>query len=86
MVTKTIEIRMGQTPEVRPVAMLVQLASKYDSSIYLEKGSRSVNAKSIMGMMTMGFATGETMTVSVAGPDEEAALEAIVAYLTEDNQ
>lgn len=85
MTTKTVEVNIGQVSEVRPVAMLVQLASRYDSSIYLEKGNRSINAKSIMGMMTFGLVSGETITISAAGSDENEAVEAISAFLMENN-
>lgn len=85
MTTKTVEVNIGQSSEVRPVAMLVQLASRYDSSIYLEKGNRSINAKSIMGMMTFGLVSGETITISAAGSDENEAVEAISAFLMENN-
>ncbi len=85
MVKETVEIQIAGGMEVRPVAMLVQLASRFDSSIYIENGSKSFNAKSIMGMMTLGLNSGETITVSAQGPDEEKALETLVEYLTGKN-
>lgn len=84
MVTKVIEVKMGSATEIHPAAMLVQLASGFTSSIYIEKGNRSVNAKSIMGMMTIGFSSGETLTISAAGTDEEAAVAALANYLTSE--
>ena len=80
MIKKTITVRLGL--EARPVAMLVQVASQYDSRIQIESGERRVNAKSIMGMMTLGLNAGESITVSAEGSDEEAALAGIEAYLT----
>ena len=62
--------------------MLVQVASKYDSSVYLEAGDKRVNAKSIMGMMSLGLDTGEKVNVIVDGADEAAALEDIEKYLS----
>ena len=62
--------------------MLVQVASKFDSSVYLEAGEKKVNAKSIMGMMSLGLDTGEKVTVIVDGADEAAALEDIEKYLS----
>ena len=59
MSSKEITIRLENGLEARPVAMLVQVASKYDSSVYLEAGDKRVNAKSIMGMMSLGLDTGE---------------------------
>ena len=51
--------------------MLVQVASQYDSRIYLESGSKRVNAKSIMGMMTLGLIAGQSITVEADGADED---------------
>ena len=59
MLRKTITIELETGLEARPVAMLVQVASQYDSNIYVECDSKRVNAKSIMGMMTLGLAPGE---------------------------
>lgn len=53
MVKKSIKIELSSGLEARPAAMLVQVASQYDSKIYLEADSKRVNAKSIMGMMTL---------------------------------
>ena len=69
--------------EARPVAMLVQVASQYDSSIYVESDSKRVNAKSIMGMMTLGLLPGVKILVTADGSDEEMAIAGIEKYLTE---
>ncbi len=82
MISKEITIRLENGLEARPVAMLVQVASKYDSSVYLEAGDKRVNAKSIMGMMSLGLDTGEKVNVIVDGSDEAAALEDIEKYLS----
>ncbi len=83
MLKKTITIELETGLEARPVAMLVQVASRYDSSIYVECESRRVNAKSIMGMMTLSLFPGEEVVVTVDGADEERAMEGIEKYLTE---
>lgn len=82
MVSKEITIRLENGLEARPVAMLVQVASQFDSSIYLEAGEKKVNAKSIMGMMSLGLDTGEKVTAIIDGNDEDAALEGIEKYLS----
>lgn len=82
MVSKEITIRLENGLEARPVAMLVQVASQFDSSIYLEAGEKKVNAKSIMGMMSLGLDTGEKVTAIIDGSDETAALEGIDRYLS----
>ena len=62
MIKKPITIRLSSGLEARPVAMLVQVASQYESEIYVESGKKKVNAKSIMGMMTPGKDKGEAGT------------------------
>ncbi len=81
MISKEITIRLENGLEARPVAMLVQVASQYDSSIYLETGEKKVNAKSIMGMMSLGLDTGEIVTVVTNGEDENQAMDGIEKYL-----
>ncbi|HJC48673.1 MAG TPA: HPr family phosphocarrier protein [Candidatus Lachnoclostridium pullistercoris] len=82
MTKKTIRIELASGLEARPVAMLVQIASQFDSSIYVENGDARFNAKSIMGMMTLGLSSGEEITVSADGKDEEAAIREIEKYLS----
>lgn len=82
MISKEITIRLENGLEARPVAMLVQVASQFDSSIYLEAVEKKVNAKSIMGMMSLGLDTGEKVTAIADGNDEEASLEGIEKYLS----
>ena len=85
MKKKDITIQVDGSTETRPVALLVQVASQFRSDIYIESGNKRVNAKSIMGMMAMGLESGEEVTVSVNGEDEDEALEQIEAYLTRAN-
>ena len=82
MVKKSIKIELSSGLESRPAAMLVQVASQYDSKIYLEADSKRVNAKSIMGMMTLGLDAGEEITLSASGEDEEAAMDSMEQYLS----
>ena len=81
MIKKSIEIKLPHGLEARPVAELVQLASKYDSTVHIEAQSKKVNAKSIMGMMSMPLNQGESVTVIAEGTDEQAAVDAIGSYL-----
>lgn len=82
MMKKTMTIQLQSGLEARPVALLVQVASQHDCSIYVEAGNKKVNAKSIMGMMTLGLAPGEEVTVIADGVDEEAAIQSIEQYLS----
>lgn len=82
MLKKEVEIKLENGLEARPVALLVQVASQYESSIYIESGNKRVNAKSIMGMMTLVLKAGEKVSVSADGNDEEDACNAIETYLS----
>ena len=74
MKQKDVVVKLEQGLEARPAAMLVQVASKHNSSVYLESEGRKVNAKSIMGMMSLALAPGESVTVIADGSDEDEAL------------
>ena len=62
--------------------MLVQVASQFESRIYVESGTKKVNAKSIMGMMTLKFGDGKEVYISADGNDEEHAVNEMEKYLT----
>ncbi len=81
MIQKSVQIKLEGGLEARPVAMLVQVASQYESSVYIESANKKVNAKSIMGMMGLGLDQGETVTVVADGDDESAAVEGIENFL-----
>lgn len=82
MTKRPITIQIPSGLEARPVALLVQVASQYVSQIHVEVEGKRVNAKSIMGMMTLGLESGEQITVEADGVDEEAAIQEIEKYLT----
>ena len=82
MMKQEITIQIPEGLEARPVALLVQVASQYGSEIYVESDNKKVNAKSIMGMMTLGLDVGETVVVSADGSDEEKAIAEIEQYLS----
>jgi Phosphotransferase System HPr (HPr) Family len=82
MMKKDVAIQLENGLEARPVAMLVQLASQFESEIHIASEDRKVNAKSIMGMMTLGLGNGEKVTVYAEGADEVKAVESISQYLT----
>ena len=81
MIKKTITVQLANGLEARPVALLVQVASQYNSKIYVEDGDRKVNAKSIMGMMSLALQEGDEVTVVAEGEDEEKAAEGIKTFL-----
>lgn len=82
MIQKSMKIQLSSGLEARPVAVLVQKASQYDSTVYIQAEGKKVNAKSIMGMMSLGLDMGEEVTVIADGDDESAAIDSIEKYLS----
>ena len=82
MIRKEVTVGLPDGLEARPVAMFVQLAGNYTSMVTVEYKGRKVNAKSIMGMMSLGIARGESLDVITEGNDEEEAMEGIMDYLS----
>ena len=82
MINKDLKVQVKNGLEARATSELVQLASQYSSTIYLECGDKKINAKSLMGMMTLGLVPGEDVKVLVDGDDENTAMERIEAFLT----
>ena len=64
----------------RPIALLVQEASQYASKVYIKVEDKSINAKSIMGMMSLSLSEGEEVTIFTEGEDEEKAAEGIKTF------
>ena len=81
MITKEIVIGNFSKMDANPAAMLVQLASRFESSIHVDQAEKRTNAKSIMGVMILKFLEGEKVTVTAEGTDEEAALAEIQKFL-----
>lgn len=82
MLKKSVKIQLKNGLEARPVAVLVQVASQHESTVYIESNGKKVNAKSIMGMMTLGLASGEEVVVIADGKDEEEAVANIEKFLS----
>lgn len=86
MIEKSITIQLSGGLEARPIAMLVQVASQHESSVYIEAQGKKVNAKSIMGMMSLALGTGESVKVTANGSDEKEAMDDIEEYLSGKRQ
>lgn len=74
-------IRRAQGLHARPAAVITQRAEQYQSRILIRHGSRELNGKSLMGLLALKAACGETIEVTIEGPDEEAAAEGMRAVL-----
>ena len=82
MLEKSIKPQLDGQLEARPIAMLVQVASQYDSTVYLETEGRRINAKSLMGMMSLAASLGTEIRIITDGSDEEQAMAGMEAYLS----
>lgn len=81
MINRKVNVNLSGDAEARPVAVLVQIASKFDSKIYFLSKDKRINAKSIMGMMSLGFAKGDSLEIEADGEDEGVAIEELANYI-----
>ncbi|MCQ2500006.1 MAG: HPr family phosphocarrier protein [Lachnospiraceae bacterium] len=81
MEKKTVIVQKRNGLEARPIAKLVQIASQCASEVQIHKGNRWVNAKSLLGMMTLDIIAGEEIQIVTSGQDEQTAMENLCNYL-----
>ena len=84
MFSKEIVVRCESGLHNRQATYFVQKANEYDSEIWLESGNRKINAKSLLGIMSLGLVTGATIVLCAVGADAEVAVEALEALLQKD--
>ena len=84
MYHKEIVVRCESGLHNKQATYFVQKANEFSSSIWLESDNRKMNAKSLLGIMSLGIVTGATVTLIANGPDEEAAVAALEALLQRD--
>lgn len=82
MIETPVVVKHENGLDGRPIALLVQEASQYASRIYIQMGEKKINAKSIMGMMSLNLSEGEQVTVLTEGEDEEKAAEGIRSFFS----
>ena len=84
MCTKEIVVRCESGLHNRQATYFVQKANEFDSSVWLESDNRKMNAKSLLGIMSLGIVTGATVTLTASGSDEQEAINALEALLLRD--
>ncbi|MDQ0244683.1 catabolite repression HPr-like protein [Bacillus fengqiuensis] len=84
MVEKKVEVLLKTGLQARPAALFVQEANRFSSDVFLEKEGKKVNAKSIMGLMSLAVNSGSDVTIIADGSDEEEALEALIRYVQQE--
>lgn len=81
MIEQTVKIELDSGLQARPAAQFVQAANRFDAHIFLEKDAKKINAKSIMGLMSLALTKGEEIKLIVEGDDEEAAVDYLVKFV-----
>ena len=81
MYTKTAVVNNQVGLHARPATFFIQKANEFKSSIWVEVEERRVNAKSLLGVLSLGIVKGTEITLIANGPDEEEAVEALAALL-----
>ncbi len=84
MVNKEIVVRCESGLHNKQATYFVQKANEFECSIWVESANRKMNAKSLLGIMSLGIVTGATVTLSAMGSDAEAAIVALEALLQRD--
>lgn len=85
MVEKRVEVRLKTGLQARPAALFVQEANRYKAEIYVEKDGKRVNAKSIMGVMSLAIASGTEIVISAEGIDAEKAVEKLADMISQES-
>ncbi|WP_010532154.1 HPr family phosphocarrier protein [Lentibacillus jeotgali] len=82
MVERSVEVKLETGLQSRPAAQFVQEANRYSAHLFLEKDGKRVNAKSIMGLMSLAVSQGETVKMFAEGEDEEIALNDLIDFVS----
>ena len=84
MYTEKVVVKCESGLLNRQVTFFIQRANEFRSSIWVESGDRKINAKSMLGVISMGITSGTAITLIAEGPDAEAAVKALAAMLVKD--
>lgn len=84
MIEKQVEVKLKTGLQARPAALFVQEANRFNSEVFLEKEGKKVNAKSIMGLMSLAVSSGSVIKLIVDGKDEDEAIKALGAFIEQD--
>ena len=84
MFSKEIVVRCESGLHNKQATYFVQKANEFECSVWIESGSRKMNAKSLLGIMSLGIVSGTTVNLVASGADAEAAVEALEVLLLRD--
>ena len=81
MISRSVTIKNSQGLHARPATFFIQKANSFKASIWVEKEDCRVNAKSLLGVLSLGIVKGTTITLIADGADEAAAIDGLVALI-----
>lgn len=84
MYSKEVSVQSQVGLHARPATFFIQKANEFVSNIWIEKEERRVNAKSLLGVLSLGIAKGTTIMLSAEGSDEQAAVDALAELVSSD--
>lgn len=84
MYSKEVTVQSQVGLHARPATFFIQKANEYSSNIWIEKEERKVNAKSLLGVLSLGIAKGTTIVLSAEGADEQEAVDALAELVSTD--
>lgn len=85
MVEQQVEVKLKTGLQARPAALFVQEANRFSAEIFLERDSKRVNAKSIMGLMSLAVSSGTVISIIANGTDEQEAVAALTDFIQKEN-
>lgn len=84
MAERQVEVKLKSGLQARQAALFVQEANRYQSDVYLQKDEKKVNAKSIMGIMSLAISKGSNVVISADGSDEEQAVSGLIEMIQKE--
>lgn len=85
MVQGSAQVQLKTGLQARPAALFVQKANRFSADIFIEKAEKKVNAKSIMGVMSLAIGTGTDVIISAEGNDADQAVASLIEYVSKQN-
>ena len=84
MTEQQVQVKLKSGLQARQAALFVQEANRFQADVYLQKEDKKVNAKSIMGIMSLAISKGSTVIISAEGSDEGQAVEGLVSMIEKE--
>jgi catabolite repression HPr-like protein len=84
MVSEKVVVKLKTGLQARPAALFVQEANRFSAEVFVEKDDKKVNAKSIMGIMSLAISSGKEIGIAAQGNDAEQAVASLVAFVSKE--